>query len=64
MRAGQSGSPEGVIHITLQAMDAGPTEGNRERQQLCPSSFFLVTPQGIQNLRDQGSNLGPLQWKH
>ena len=31
LRAGQSGSPEGVIHITLQAMDVGPTEGNRER---------------------------------
>ena len=31
LRAGQSGSPEGIIHVTLQAMDAGPTEGNRGR---------------------------------
>ena len=31
MRAGQTGSPEGVIDVTLQAMDVGPTEGNRER---------------------------------
>ena len=31
LRAGQSGSPEGVIDVTLQAMDVGPTEGNRER---------------------------------
>ena len=41
LRAGQGRSPEGIIHITLQAMDAGSTEGKRERQQLCPISFFF-----------------------
>lgn len=50
LRAGQGWSLEGTLYLSLQAMNAGPTEGLRERQTSPPSSNMGTSLQADQEI--------------